>query len=432
MPIDANDFKATGIAGCKWNRRSRTALFDVRGPAGRKRIVREFESVEAAKAAFPDFRARVKAGENLGEDRVGAAHVAPVPSELPTNDSGGMTVAEYVAAHWDSLHARCAASTIKTNRVSYRTHILPFFGDRAVASIEESDCEDFAAGMKAKGKSPYTTNLALRFLRKALHHARRRKLRPDVPENFHFAKEHLLKLELNDSEQERFFAAFEDESGFRDHLRATQRKGKVVKSAHFGFRERRFGGGRKADSEAATLYFQRYRWSKLIFIAAIDLGYRETDLRLLKRSAVNLTKGVVAIATQKTGRTAMVALSDRCREAIVTAMSQRVASSEYVFCTEDGQPYSESTLRRYFAIAKRLAGIRRRCRLNDLRHTFASNLASEGLSLLDIRDALGHATVRMSERYAKPNEYALERMREALNSRHRRASTGSSSASSNK
>lgn len=58
--------------------------------------------------------------------------------------------------------------------------------------------------------------------------------------------------------------------------------------------------------------------------------------------------------------------------------------------------------------------------MNDLRHTFASNLADEGLSLLDIRDALGHTTVRMPERYAKPNAQALERMRQALNARQQR------------
>jgi hypothetical protein len=57
------------------------------------------------------------------------------------------------------------------------------------------------------------------------------------------------------------------------------------------------------------------------------------------------------------------------------------------------------------------SGITRRCRLNDLRHSFASNLASESLSLLDIRDALGHTTVRMSEGYAKPNEHAVDRLR---------------------
>jgi hypothetical protein len=376
-----------------------------------------FESVEAAKAAFPAFKAKVKAG-----DYTDASEDAQNASQMPSAASEGVTVSEYVAAHWESLHARCNEATKKTNGFSYRTHVQPFFGEKAVAAVEESDCEDFAAHMKGKAKSPYTTNLALRFVRKVLHHARRRKVRQDMPESFHFAKEHLLKLEMSDSEQTRFFAAFDDEAGFRDHLRKTQSKGKVVKSARFGFKERSFGGGLNPDSDAATIYLTRYQRSGLIFTAAVDVGYRETDLRLLKRTAVDLRRGVVTIATRKTDKTATVALSDRCRNAIVTAMSQHVASSEYVFCTEDGKPYSESTLRRYFAIAKQLAGITRRCRLNDLRHTFASNLASEGLSLLDIRDALGHTTVRMSERYAKPNEHALERMREALNARQQRVS----------
>jgi site-specific recombinase XerD len=136
---------------------------------------------------------------------------------------------------------------------------------------------------------------------------------------------------------------------------------------------------------------------------------------------VDLKKGLVTIITRKTGKMAMVALSDRCRSAVEEAISSVVANAEYVFTTEEGQAYSETTVRRYFALAKKLAGITRRCRINDLRHTFASNLASEGLSLLDIRDALGHTTVRMSERYAKPNERALERMREALNARQQRS-----------
>jgi integrase len=50
-----------------------------------------------------------------------------------------------------------------------------------------------------------------------------------------------------------------------------------------------------------------------------------------------------------------------------------------------------------------------RPRSNDLRHTFGSNLASEGVSLIEIRDALGHTSTRTTERYAKPDGRSLER-----------------------
>jgi len=418
MPIDRKDFKPTGVAGCRWNRRNRTALFDVVTRDGKRvRRIFDYDSVEDAKAAFPAFKAAVKAGEGdpapRSSPRIG--HADPI-------HASPASLASYVDEQWTSLHARCGASTVKTNRNVYKNYVETFFGEMSLAAIGEAECEDFAAKMKADGRSPYTTNLALRFVRKVLHHARRRKLRQDVPENFHFAKEYLLKLELSDTEQQRFLNAFDDEAAFVAYLKKKQRRGKVVRSARFGFKDRSFGGSRKPDSDAAKIHFKRFQRSKLIFTAAIDLGLRESDLRLLKRSSVDLTRNVVAITTQKTGKPAVVALSDRCRAVIVEATSHPVVSTEYVFTTEEGRPYSESTLRRYFAIAKKFAGITRRCRLNDLRHSFASNLASEGLSLLDIRDALGHTTVRMSERYAKPNEHALERMRDALNRSQKRVS----------
>lgn len=285
----------------------------------------------------------------------------------------------------------------------------------------EAACEDFTVCMKGKGMAPPTTNFALRLLRKILHHARRRKIIPAVPENFHFVKETQLKLEMSDDEQIRFLAAFDDREGCLAYLARNQkRSGKVVKSPHFGFKERKFGGGRKPGSSASTAHFQRFQRSRTIFLGAIDLGLRETDLRLLKHSMIDLTSGVVEVVVMKTGKTATIALSDRLRDAIEEAISQPIVNSEYVFTTESGKPYSDSTLRKYYAIAKHLAGITRRCRLNDLRHTFASNLASDGVSLLIIRDGLGHTTTRMSERYAKPSPKALEQMRASLNSRRDR------------
>lgn len=384
-----------------------------------------FDAVASAKAAFPAFRADVKAGRyDQAAEHEDEAEAANSVTSAPVASQVAPSFREYVATHWKSINAKCSDSTERSNRNSLNAHLLPFFGDMTIITIDEAACEDFGLYMKEKEKAPPTVNFALRLLRKVLHHARRRRViaYDAMPENFHFLKETMLKLEMNDSEQDAFAASFDDEVGFREDLNARQkRSGKVVRSPRFGFKERRFGGGLKSNSKAAGIYFERFRRSRLIFFAALDLGLSETDLRLLKRPSVDLTNGRVEVVRAKTKKVATIALSDRCRAAIVEALSQAIISSEYVFTTETGKPYSESTLRRYFAVAKRLAGITRRCRLNDLRHTFASNLINDGIPSIVVRDALGHTDVRMTQRYAKPSAHALEQMRASLNRRGQRA-----------
>jgi integrase len=72
------------------------------------------------------------------------------------------------------------------------------------------------------------------------------------------------------------------------------------------------------------------------------------------------------------------------------------------------------TVNRYFRKAKAIAGISRPFRFHDLRHTFASRLASAGVSIQVIAKALGHSNTAMAERYARPDEAALRSIAAAL------------------
>lgn len=58
---------------------------------------------------------------------------------------------------------------------------------------------------------------------------------------------------------------------------------------------------------------------------------------------------------------------------------RRTVMSDDVLFAAEGRPYSESTIKRYFPTAKVVAGITRRSRFHDRRHTFASTLASKGI-----------------------------------------------------
>jgi site-specific recombinase XerD len=74
----------------------------------------------------------------------------------------------------------------------------------------------------------------------------------------------------------------------------------------------------------------------------------------------------------------------------------------------------ESTIKRYFKTAKAIAGITRRFRFHDQRHTFARTLASNGINSFTLRDLFGHTSTRTTERYARPSAEAFEAVRIAL------------------
>lgn len=92
-------------------------------------------------------------------------------------------------------------------------------------------------------------------------------------------------------------------------------------------------------------------------------------------------------------------------------------ASDRVFVGPTGHPFSATTLRRYYGLAKTLAGISRRCRFHDLRHTFCSDLVSAGEGLSKIAASVGHSTTRMAERYSKPAEESLRPLARSLNAR---------------
>jgi integrase len=76
---------------------------------------------------------------------------------------------------------------------------------------------------------------------------------------------------------------------------------------------------------------------------------------------------------KKTKKWAVVPISAFCRAALEECRSRRVA--RYVFINHDGSRIPDIALRRSFLRAKRIAGITRRFRFHDLRHTAACTLA---------------------------------------------------------
>jgi integrase len=172
----------------------------------------------------------------------------------------------------------------------------------------------------------------------------------------------------------------------------------------------------RSDSDAAHAYFRRFNASKDLFVAVLETAIRSGDPRALARRHVDFKEGWIRFVQQKTAREVVIPISDDCRLALQHSLAGReVDPDDPIFVTESGLPYSGSAMQRHFRIAKRLAGITRRLRIHDLRHSYACTLATAGVPLSFIGKVMGHANPATTQRYARPDQIVLERVREALN-----------------
>jgi integrase len=330
------------------------------------------------------------------------------------------TLSWYFETHWPTmLKAIPSKKGRRFNEVAMRARILPRLGHLLLERINDAEVGDFVGALREDGYirdgvrrpySPETINGTLNVLRKFLRDAVSREVIAAYPIKRKLPRERVrrLELELTPEEKTHFLAVFDDEQAFRKALPEGHRFGVVVR-----LRDGTMRGGPE-ESVAARYHFARFRGLKPLFVVALETGLARGDLRGLRWSSVSLRDGWIRTERGKTGVEAVIAISAACRQALEELMKRPVQSKELVFVNDEGKPIPDETLSRAFTTAKRLAGITRRCRFHDLRHTFGSTLASESVSLQIIAKGLGHKSVRMSERYARPSEGALRGMAAAL------------------
>ena len=145
------------------------------------------------------------------------------------------------------------------------------------------------------------------------------------------------------------------------------------------------------------------KWKPLyaLVLLAISTGARRSELIHLKWCDVSLEskKAQAIVHETKNGDPRVLPLVGRTLEALRELKLQGSARSEYVFPQPSGFPGPFEHFDSHWYEAVGQAGIMN-VRFHDLRHTCASYLASQGASLLEIADTLGHRTMQMVKRYS--------------------------------
>lgn len=391
---------ARGLRGFSYDERSRElkVVVYLPGGKGKNRRKKTFQNVSDEKEAT----------------RLYHAFLDQVLGGQP--EKNVLTFGEYIDRFWPSIEGDVKISP--TTATEYRrivdNHLLPSFKLTRLCDITTAKVKELEANLKRKKYATATINGYLSVLVLLLHRAvevfdlldtfpmKKRLSRKRTPP---------LALELSDEERERFFAAFDDEAAFRRDLADRRVLGKLAASEHFNG-ARRFGGSTKPDSEAAGDAFCRFAYMKELFIVADRTGIRKSDLLALTFRNIDFERRVIHLIMKKTKLPVTVPMSDDCAAALEACRAR--TRGDRVFVDEDGQPISATRLKRTHERAKRLAGIARRHRFHDFRHGFAVRLATKDVPIQSLALLLGHTSITMASKYARPTADALTAVRSKI------------------
>lgn len=334
----------------------------------------------------------------------------PAPVPTPTEKPTPLTLARYVGEHFAARKDRVRPATWASYEWIVRAYVLPRFGGWPVSEITMPAVRDFAGSLTAQGLGPSTVNRILAVVRMLVREAFERGCINSLPlrGRMPMQKEPVLRLEMSDEERHRFLAVFEDREAFGRDLAANRVLGAVKQPAGGRWSApRRFGGSLRPRSEAGGKFYERFAAIKHVFVVALETGLRKSDLLALQFHSVDLEGNWIRVVARKTGREATIPITRACRAAL-DVLRDRADGHDFACTDAEGKVLSPETFRSYFERAKRLAGITRRCRIHDMRHTLGARLSSTGANLQMISAVLAHSTTRLSERYSHPSAASLE------------------------
>jgi len=261
----------------------------------------------------------------------------------------------------DWLNTHKKPKTIQ-ERISRWKILKRYLGEKTLTEITSSIVQKLQSEMIQKGYSTCSVNRTVAMLRHML----------SMAVKWGYLKENILKgkIEMLRERQDRWtFITYDQYLKIKENLSQTY---------HDLYDFLVFTGARLGEALALC-------WKDIVF----DLG-------------------VAYIGDSKTNKPRILYLSDYVIE-VLRERKKRFNSQE----GERVFAHSDSEFRRAFKKALEKANLPKNIRVHDLRHTFASWLAMQGITLLEIKELLGHSQLTTTLRYA---HLLPSNLRKAVNS----------------
>lgn len=132
-----------------------------------------------------------------------------------------------------------------------------------------------------------------------------------------------------------------------------------------------------------------------LVVLLLDTGARYSEIANIEWQRIDLAERAISLWRSKVENETVLYMTDRVFD--VLSRRENSKSGRYVFSNRDGEArgYCTQSIRK--AILR--AGLQN-VRVHTLRHTHASRLVQNGMSVYEVREILGHSDIKTTMRYA--------------------------------
>ncbi|MDE2006575.1 MAG: site-specific integrase [Rhodospirillales bacterium] len=294
----------------------------------------------------------------------------PAPEQAP------VTVAEAADLYLAHYRARGGKAEEGTHR-TIATHILPAFGNRAVADLTTAVIRAWHAGLA-------TSPARMRSGKREDAHQNVRAAEDDAARRARRSTANRVLTTLK---------AILNHAWHDGRVPTDDAWRRVRPFAHAEAARVRY----LTDDEAVRLVNATDPGFRPMVLAGLLTGARYGELCALRVADVDLGAGTALIRESKSGRPRAVVLTDEAARLFAQHLAGK-APSDLVFTRPDGAAWAKSHQGRPLDLACRAAGIAP-IGFHVLRHTFASRLAMRGVALGVIAAQLGHSEAICAKHY---------------------------------
>ncbi|MCD2183661.1 tyrosine-type recombinase/integrase [Rhizobium sp. GN54] len=151
----------------------------------------------------------------------------------------------------------------------------------------------------------------------------------------------------------------------------------------------------------------RQKWMQDNFdlvLMLIDTGARYSEIANIRWKDIDLETGTIRLWRSKVQNESVIFMTDRVVSILQRRLSERDGETVFTNKAGDARGYSAIAIRKAF----RRAGLHD-CTIHTLRHTHATRLVQNGLTIQEVKSVLGHTDIRTTMRYAHLEQATVTR-----------------------